>query len=212
MGSTGHAHEEDFKHAQSGRKYQAFVGQSSEEKWIQRLEKELPESPADEWGFLYGFHSPSASDGSSSPKRSGRAEDEDDGIGDQVDPDSLPMRSTADRLVDVFFTTIHPSFPILDQAHFANQYEECFSAEQRETGNDRTFLVMLYIIFAIGAVHAHTIKSDWAGDDRDHLLYFARARALGVETGILNESIYHEQVQIFGLGGMYFMVTNQTNR
>jgi hypothetical protein len=56
------------------------------------------------------------------------------------------------------------------------------------------------------------IRADWAGDERDHLLYFARARALGVETGVLNEIIYHEQVQIFGLGGMYFMVSNQINR
>lgn len=212
MGSTGHAHEEDFRGVKSGQKFQAFMGQSSEEKWIQRLEKELPESPTDEWRFLPSHHSSSAHDGSSNPSPSAHADEVDARIGNEIDPFSLPIRSTADRLVSVFFATIYPSFPIIHQTYFSNRYEDCFPMAPIDGSKDHSFLVMLQIILAIGAVHAHTVKAEWAGDERDHLLYFARARTLGVESGMLNETVFHEQVQIFGLAGMYFMATNQTNR
>ncbi len=212
MGSTGHAHEEQFKGAKSGRKLQAFVGQSSEEKWIQRLEEELPDPPSDEWRFLRSHNTASANDGSSSPQSDHYGEDVDAAIGDEIDPYGLPIRMIADRLVELFFATIYPSFPIINKAYFFNRYDECFPTAQMNECGDQTFLVMLQLILAIGAVHAHIIRAEWAGDERDHLLYFARARALGLETGLLEESVYHEQVQIFGLGGMYLMVTNQTNR
>jgi hypothetical protein len=212
MGSTGHAHEEEFKGARLGRDLQAFVGQSSEEKWIQRLEKELPDSPSDEWRFLRSAHSSSVHDGSPSPKSSCHAEDIDASIGNEIDPYGLPIKDTADRLVVAFFATVYPSFPIIHETYFSHRYEECFGTPQTDQCKDQTFLLILQIVLAIGAVHAHMVRADWAGDDRDHLLYFARARALGAHTGLLTESVYHEQVQIFGLGAIYLMVTNQINR
>lgn len=77
---------------------------------------------------------------------------------------------------------------------------------------DRIFLALLQLVFAVSAVHAHLTEADWAGDGRDHMLYFAQARILAVDTGILNNTCFLGQTQVFGLGGMYLLVTDQINR
>ena len=221
MGSTDHANEEDFTQGESIIKSQAFVGQASEIRWMQRLEKELTGAPNQDFDREALQHSdvPTSSKGKErrNPVESHNPtpypDDMDTSIiGDQLDPFDVPVRSTADGLVDSYFKTVHPSFPVLDKAYFIEQYERYFVARNPQGFKDRNFVALLQIVLAIGAVHAHLIGADWAGDDRDHLLYFAKARMLGIDTGILNDMAYLGQVQVFGLGGMYLMVTDQINR
>lgn len=212
MGSTDHAHEEDFKSAQPARKIQAFVGASAEEKWIQRLEKELPDSPVAGVNPTQCPPFPRSTNKPPNSKGDMYEDTESSTVGNQIDPDDLPLRSTSDALVNAYFVIAYPSCPIVDKTSFLIQYEECCAVAETETYGDRTFLALLQLVFAIGATHAHVVRADWAGDDRDHVLYFGRARVLGVETGILNDSVYHGQVQFFGLSGMYFLTTNQINR
>lgn len=218
MGSTDFANEENFRRYGAEKQTEAFIGNASEEKWLQRLERELSESdlseskpkvypPTDLAGSKGGYPRTDKSDSYSYP------EDMDASvIGSQIDPYGLPVKSAADALVNTYFTTLHPSFPIIDQSFFSHQFEEYFTMSENETFKDHTFITTLQIVFAIGAVHAHRTGAEWAGDDRDHLLYFARARVLGMKMGMLSEMVNHGQVQVFGLSGMYFMVTDQINR
>ncbi len=222
MGSTDHANEEDFTQAESDRKTQAYVGQASEIRWMQRLERELSNAPASDFDRDALLHSDVPAS-SKSKKGHGRGiftqnpnpypEDMDTStIGDQLDPFEVPVKSTADCLVDSYFKTIHPSFPVVDKAYFMEQYERYLATQDQENFGDRNFIATLQLVFAIGAVHSHLVKAEWAGDERDHLLYFTKGRMLGVDTGILNDMAYLGQVQVFGLGGMYLMVTDQINR
>ena len=133
-------------------------------------------------------------------------------VGHQIDPFALPIKSTADSLVNAYFSTIHTSFPILHKFAFMNLYDQLYSTKDFEGFEQRIFLAKLQLVFAIAAIHAHLIEADWAGDARDHILYSSRARMLAVDSGILNETGYVSQVQVFGLGGMYLLVTNQLNR
>ena len=133
-------------------------------------------------------------------------------IGNQIDPYDLPVKKTADALVNAYFTTVHPSFPIVNKPYFYRQFEDCFTTVDVESFKDRAFVAILQIVFAIGAVHAHRVRAEWAGDERDHILFLARARMLSLEMGILNEFVFHGHVQFFGLAGMYFLATNQMNR
>ena len=71
---------------------------------------------------------------------------------------------------------------------------------------------LLQTVFAIGAVHAHVMHSDWVGDARDHLLYFARSRLLCTHAGLLSESVSMGQVQLLGLAAVYLISTDQVNR
>lgn len=218
MGSTGKANEEDFRQYGAEKQAQAFVGQASEERWLQRLERELSESDMSESkpelypstnlaGSMSGHPRTDKTDSFPYPDDMDTST-----IGSQIDPYGLPAKSAADAFVRTYFATVHPSFPIIDQAVFSRQLEECFTMSESETFKDHTFITTLQIVFAIGAVHAHRTGAEWAGDDRDHLLYFARARVLGMEMGILSDMVFQGQVQVFGLSGMYFMVTNQVNR
>ena len=218
MGSTDIANEEDFRQYGAEEQAQTFIGNASEERWLQRLERELSESDRSE--NEPKLHPPPNLAGSTGQQRRiaktksfPYPEDMDTSIiGNEIDPYGLPVKSAADALVRTYFATVHPSFPLIDRALFSHQFEEYFTMSESETFKDRTFITTLQIVFAIGAVHAHRTRAEWAGDDRDHLLYFARARVLGIEMGILSDLVYHGQVQVFGLSGMYFMVTNQINR
>ncbi len=222
MGSTDHANEEDFTQAESERKSKAFVGQASEIRWMQRLERELAKEPARDCDREDPPH-PGVSASSKGKERLSRSTDNQNPnpypddmdtsiIGDQIDPFEMPIRSTADRLVDSYFKTVHPSFPVVDKASFIEQYGQYFAVRDSENFRDKNFIATLQLVLAIGAVHAHLVGAEWAGDERDHLLYFAKARMLGIDTGILNDMAYLSQVQLFGLAGMYLIVTDQINR
>ena len=225
MGSTDHANEEDFIQGESEGRTQAFVGQASETRWMQRLERELTSQPLQDFerSTMSHVELPVSSRGKGLHDTfSGRRpttnpspypEDMDTSIvGDTLDPYDLPVKSTADRLVETYFRTVHPSFPLIDKAYFMAQYEQYFGTHDPANFQDRTFVATLQIVFAIAAVHAHLIGAEWAGHEKDHLLYFAKGRILGVETGILNEMAYLGQVLVFALAGMYLMVTDQINR
>ena len=222
MGSTDHANEENFTQGESDKNPQAFVGQASEIRWMQRLEKELTGVANREFDreAQQNYDVPASSKGRERCGNPVQAqnptpypEDMDTSIiGDQLDPFDVPVRSTADGLVDSYFRTVHPSFPVLDKVYFTDQYNAYFNSADPPNFKDRNFIALLQLVLAIGAVHAHLTGADWAGDDRDHLLYFAKARMLGIDTGILNDMAYLGQVQVFGLGGMYLMVTDQINR
>ena len=225
MGSTDHANEEDFIQNESEGRTEAFVGQASETRWMQRLERELTDGPAHSFepDSMRKVELPvSSRDKGScdtfrnrgpSTNPSPYPEDMDTSIlGDALDPYELPLKSIADRLVETYFRTVHPSFLLIDKAYFMAQYEQYFGTQDPANFQDRTFVATLQIVFAIGAVHAHLIGAEWAGQEKDHLLYFAKGRILGVDTGILNEMAYLGQVLVFALAGMYLMVTDQINR
>ena len=225
MGSTDHANEEGFVHEEDERKTEAFVGQAGEMRWMQRLERELTDSPAqnsDRHASKLVDLPVSSRDKQSRDTFSSRSpatnlnpypEDMDASVlGDHLDPYDLPIKSTADRLIDSFFKTVHPSYPLIDKEYFMAQYEQYFATQDPTNFQDRNFVATLHIVFAIGAVYAHLIRAEWAGHEKDHLLYFARGRILGVDTGILNDMVYLGQVILFALAGFYLTITEQTNR
>ena len=207
MGPTDQVNKDDFLQQNSTHHSTAFAGQSSETKWIERLDQELlPEQGA---GTLRSRNKNQGISQEPQPY----AEDMDTAVvGSQIDPFSLPVKSTADSLVNAYFSTIHISFPILNKVDFLNQYDRLYSLTEPEGFEQRTFIAKLQLVFAIAAFHAHLIQVHWAGDARDHMLYFSRARVLAVDSGIFNDDCHLAQVQVFGLGGMYLLVTNQLNR
>ena len=207
MGPTDRIDRDESTQHRPGSLVPPFLGQSSQTKWTERLSRELlPKQEAKK------SKSQARSIGLS--QQSGtHAEDMDTAVvGHQIDPFSLPVKSTADALVNAYFYTIHTSFPILDKNDFIDQYDQLYNAMDPEGFENRAFIAKLQLVFAIAAVHTHLVQADWTGDARDHMLYFSKARVLAVDTGILNDDCYLGQVQVFGLGGMYLLVTNQLNR
>ena len=97
-------------------------------------------------------------------------------VGYQVDPFSLPLKSTADALIASYFSTVHLSLPVINKADFLFHYEQLANTIEPSTYPDRTFMAKLHLVLAIGAVHAHPTEAEWAGDERGNMLYFVQLR------------------------------------
>lgn len=205
MGDTDQVNHDNYNKRLPENRTGAHIGQISDMNWMQRLRTELGQDNAKGRSRAQGKNAPEI-DGDF-----GRRTDMST-IGDQVDPFQMPVKGTADMLFDVYFTTVHPSFPVIDKSEFMSKYSKLFNCMDFESFDDLIFTARLKLIFAIAAVHAHMTGSEWAGDDRDHMLYFTQARILAVDNGILDDDAYIEQVQFHALCAMYFLVTNQLNR
>ena len=210
MGSTDHVNQDDFGIEGAESRARAYFGNASDLQWLRRLHSELDDPP--------NTHTQGQAIKGAVPQfrthfNTFFAEDNDRSmIGDQIDAFGLPIKSTADYLVDSYFKTVHLCLPVLDRAYFLKQYKLLSSTWYAETFGDRMFITMLQLVFAIGAVHSHLSGSESILDDRDHLLYSARARMLAVECGILNDVTHISQVQVFSLAAMYSLVSDRLDR
>lgn len=208
MGSTDHVDYDAFQRPRTERKIPSFVGQTSEVAWMHRLGWELGKGAGNEPSILPSIGGPPP--GQLFPPW---PEDMDSSVvGDRLDPFQLPIKSTADALLNTYFKTIHPAFPILDEVSFLRDYELHFASNESDPTQNATSMALLQTVLALGAVHAHVTNSNYAGDERDHLLYFARSRVLGTHTGLLSEQISMAQVQLMGLAAVYLIATDQMNR
>jgi len=129
-----------------------------------------------------------------------------------IDPYLLPDKGVADELISMFFTTFHPSFPIVSKKLFMSQYETFFQTFF-PPGSSKKWLAMLNLMLAIASLYAKLVGVEWKESDAtEHLKYFGRARILCLDEGCMLEAADLQQVQVVGLAGMYLLASNQTNR
>ncbi len=131
-------------------------------------------------------------------------------IPDQVDPFETPPRHTANALYQSYVDTVHPAFPIIGKVTFTNQFQTFLDNDNVNTGHN--WLAILNLIFAIAAKYSHLVQAEWRGDERDHLIYFTRARMLGFNGETILGHAELQRVQITGLMAFYLMAINQVNR
>lgn len=131
-------------------------------------------------------------------------------IGETVDRYEVPPRETADLLFNAYLESFHPSFPIIGKMTFTSQYKKFI--ERSSTNPGDRWLAILNMIFAIGAKYSHLIQAEWRGDERDHLLYFSRARLLSLNGSTIFNHPDLQQVQVSGLIAFYLLATSQISR
>jgi hypothetical protein len=127
----------------------------------------------------------------------------------QVDLYELPPKQTAEALFRTYLDTVHPAFAIIGKTTFSAQFRNFFESDKKPGNN---WLAILNMIFAIGAKYSHLIQADWRGDERDHLLYFTRARLLAMNSDTILSHPDLQQVQVVGLMAFYLLAINQINR
>jgi Fungal specific transcription factor domain len=223
VGSTGSLdHIEDDYDDPAKTTTRNFKGKSSEVSWIQRLVTHLTGEDGSSIGDEEGREGNVAQLPSYQRHQAEQLLGTDlyhlddeilDDLRPSVNPYALPEMSVSEKLVDAYFSTVHSSFPILQRRKFYEQYHHYANSYQfhgPSTGNE-SWLGMLNLVFAIGSLHAHVVKSVWEGDSNDHSIYFARARLLALD-GHLFDSPNVESVQLYALNGLYLMACYQTNR
>ncbi|KAL6713476.1 hypothetical protein ACLMJK_008941 [Lecanora helva] len=129
---------------------------------------------------------------------------------DDVDRFEVPNKAIGDALFQSYLNTVHWSFPIIGKTTFVQQYNVYY--RRPESRPNPNWLAILNLIFAIGAKYSHITRAEWRGDSRDHLIYFTRARMLGLSTDAILGHADLQKVQITGLMSFYLMATNQINR
>ena len=230
VGSTGSLDRinEDFNRSDSARTT-GFMGKISEVTWIHRMKDQLGTSspPGDDQnktmvdGYLIRlrFSQPSTKCHSSSPNSatydgiassSYHCDDFELMSADQVDPSELPPRQTAEFLLNTYLESVHSTFPIIGKLNFSSQVRNFFDNVQSRPG--KHWLAILNLVFAIAAKYTHLIKSKKRGDERDHLVYFTRARLLGINADSVLAQPDLQRVQITALMAFYLLSVNQINR
>ncbi|OQD84873.1 hypothetical protein PENANT_c011G02225 [Penicillium antarcticum] len=217
---SGGQTEEDFNRNETARAT-GFIGKSSEITWLQRLSKEVnneceawpstlpntddinglpsptltprPDNPSDPWVVCSNYY----------------VDDTDIPTADHGGTYAVPSREPATKLLNVYLTSVHPSFPIIGISTFVSQFQVFFSQPALKPGNK--WLAILNMIFAIAAKYGHLTNSEWLDEDDDHQLYFSRARALSLEDQILHHPDL-QQLQVEGLTSFYLTGAGQINR
>ena len=127
-----------------------------------------------------------------------------------VAPRELPPRQTAQCLLEAYMDSVHPVFPIIGKITFESQVQAFFNDRQLSPG--RNWLAILNLVFAIAAKYSHMVEASWRGDERDHLVYFARARMLGLNSESMFDHPDLQRIQLSGLIAFYLSSIDQINR
>ncbi|KAH6612982.1 fungal-specific transcription factor domain-containing protein [Boeremia exigua] len=131
-----------------------------------------------------------------------------------VDSYKLPSLEIAEGLLDCYMSKVHDSFPILIRATFEEQFRSYFTASQNDGSPyiSRGWRAIVNLVFAIGAYYSYLAKPDWRTNERDHILYQARDRALHLEKATLTCDVDITQVKGLGLLAFYWMSVGQISR
>ena len=215
--SIGHV-DEDFNRTAASRAT-GFMGKNSELTWMQRLKKQAEVSPGlgKEVLSMSGnmdtsIDSVSLQDNPHHPinESTYHCDDLSMMITEDVEPYQVPPLQTADVLFKCYLETVHPSFPIIGKTTFLDQYRTYYRKHLQAGAN---WLAILNLIFAIGAKYLHLIQAELGGEDeRDHLIYFTRARLLGFNTESILDHAGLQHVQVAALMAFYLTAINQISR
>lgn len=232
-GSTGALDRTDEDFTRDGARATGFMGKNSDVTWMQRVrqENEYGESPplsdADEDELhMHNIFSSStqpkrepgdctvplaeAADGFAVHDSSYHLDDQAINTYETVDPYETPPAETARILFDTYMQRVNPSFPIVGQVNLTAQFQR-FVSKPMQNPPDK-WLAIVNMIFAISAKYSHLIQADWRSDERDHLIYFNRARMLTIGQDTFFNHPDLQLIQAMGLMAFYLMGVSQINR
>lgn len=206
---------EDFNQSPATRAT-GFIGKNSELTWMQRLKKDTMNSSDVNDNAVHTLQTDDDENDFLGPSTTPinqstyHCDDLDILVPDCVDPNEVPPRHIAVALFEMYLNSVHPSFPIIGKINFRSQYQRFLDSPNIDTGN--SWKAILNLIFAIGAKYSHLVQAEWRGDERDHLIYFTRARMLGFNSDSILGHSDLQSVQITGLMSFYLTAINQINR
>ncbi|PYH45728.1 CeGAL family transcription factor [Aspergillus saccharolyticus JOP 1030-1] len=128
---------------------------------------------------------------------------------ENIDPYSYPCKDVATKLYKTYLDWVHPSFPIIGTAYFGGQFQAFFTNPSLQPGS--RWLAILNLIFAIAAKYAYISEAEWQIDKDAHIVYFLRAKALGLEHQLLAFPDL-QQLQVEGLTSLYLLTLGHANR
>jgi hypothetical protein len=193
--------EEDFN---GGEKLQAmgFVGEHSEIAWLYRLKRDLNQYTTTPISDRF--------DRSSISSVNYFQDEFEVSVLDDVDLSISPPQHIAGQLIDSYFHTVHPAFPIIGMTTFIGQFNSFYANPNVRPG--KRWLAVLNLIFAITARHSLLMGQMSHPEADSYLVYFTRAWRLGIDNVGLLSHPNLQQVQVEGLAAFYLLSVGQVNR
>ncbi|KAE8316192.1 fungal-specific transcription factor domain-containing protein [Aspergillus transmontanensis] len=199
--------QEDFH---SNRRLQpiGFIGGPSEMSWVRDLNRAVEKDT----GILNANtpNQPSSDDSQGLSKVSYFLDDQEMTIDDGIDVHIRPSPDIAERLVRLYFHTVHPSFPIISKLSITQQLESYYTKPYlRPT---KKWLAILNLVFAGAAKFAHLVPQHLMQGMEAPMVYFSRAQRLIFTSSQLIDHPDLQQVQVEGLTAFLCMTFGHINR
>jgi hypothetical protein len=122
---------------------------------------------------------------------------------------ALPPKSWAAQLLDIYFESVGPTFPLIDQQLFVSQFNAAFiDTTQQPT---QKWLAVLNLVFAIASKYYRLAEPVFGRDVDDHV-FLSRAIALTNTRWLAIQHADLHQVQIDLLLAIYYIASGQVNR
>lgn len=122
----------------------------------------------------------------------------------------MPTPEHARILFNTYMDRVHATFPIVGRINLQNQFTKYLARPMNRP--PAKWLAIINVIFAIAARLSHLVQADWRADERDHLIYFTRARLLAIDSDTLFNHPDLQTIQVLGLMAFYLLCVEQVNR
>lgn len=174
-----------------------YIGKASEISWLQdlgtMLNKNTESSPIDDSATSMNYHLDHVQIPELVP----------------TEPRWLPPKPWAAHLEKIFFESVDPSFPLIDKALFAAQFDQAYTCSGPEPS--RKWLAVLNMMLAVGSRYHQLYEPD-SGRDIDDRVFLSRAIALSAPSGVATRISGLQQVQIHLLLAIYYLASGQVNQ
>ncbi|KAL4869871.1 hypothetical protein BDV12DRAFT_166994 [Aspergillus spectabilis] len=125
------------------------------------------------------------------------------------DPRFLPPKPWAAHLLNIYFDSVGPTFPLINKPLFVSQFNCAFiHTTQQPT---RKWLAVLNLVLAIAAKY-YQLAEPVFGSDVDDRIFLSRAIALTTTRWLAIQHADLHQVQIDLLLAIYYLASGQINR
>lgn len=130
---------------------------------------------------------------------------------DYVDAYQWPSPEMALILSEAFFHAMQGAFQYVLREEF---FRKMFSLGKDSllSWSERRWLAMANLVWAIGSKWLQMTKLDYPSPNEGHLVYYARARALGLDHRVMSDHPDLERVQGIGLLAFYLLINGSINR
>ncbi|RDH26525.1 fungal-specific transcription factor domain-domain-containing protein [Aspergillus welwitschiae] len=185
-----------------------FIGGPSELSWIQDLNQEV-----ERYTLCSEGETPNrlpSNDSEVLSRVSYFLDDQDLAMYGNIDFQIQPSQDVAERLLSLYFHTVHPSFPIISKLSFTQQVGSFYA--KPDLRPPKKWLAILNLVFATAAKFAHLVPEHLVQSMDSPMVYFTRARRLSTTENQLTEHPNLQQVQIEGLTAFLCMASGHINR
>ncbi|GLB23748.1 hypothetical protein AtubIFM61612_004348 [Aspergillus tubingensis] len=183
-----------------------FIGGPSELSWIQDLNQEVEKYTISSDGI-----SPNevpTNDSEVLSRVSYFLDDQELAIYGNIDLQIQPPQGVAERLLCLYFQTVHLSFPIISKLSFTQQVGRYYANPNLRP--PKKWLAILNLVFAAAAKFAHLVPQHLMQSMDSPTEYFFRAQQLATAENPLIEHPNLQQVQIEGLTAFLLMTGRPT--